>query len=95
MIPLDDDLALLIGERIKERRLELGWSRERLGERAAVSPATLRAFERSGQVSLRRLIRLATALGLRSELESLFRPQAVVSLAALEQRARRRQRGRR
>ena len=61
MIPLDDDVALLIGERLKERRLELGWSRKRLGERAAVSPETLRAFERSGQVSLRRLIRLATS----------------------------------
>ena len=55
------DVARVLAGRLQARRLELGWSRVTLGERAAVSPATLREFERSGQVSLRRLVRLADA----------------------------------
>ena len=60
-----------------------------------MSPATLRAFERTGQVSLRRLVRLADALGLRDELDQLFRPRTATNLAELAARAKRRQRGRR
>jgi transcriptional regulator with XRE-family HTH domain len=88
------DLSTAIAARLQARRLELGWSRDTLGERAAVSPATLRAFERTGQVSLRRLVRLADALGLRDELERLFLPREVRSLEELAERSQRRQRGR-
>ena len=88
------DVARVLAGRLQARRLELGWSRETLGERAAVSPATLRVFERSGQVSLRRLVRLADALGMRDELEHLFLPRPVVSLDELAERGQRRQRGR-
>lgn len=88
------DLSTAIAARLQARRLELGWSRDTLSERAAVSPATLRAFERTGQVSLRRLVRLADALGLRDELERLFLPREVRSLEELAERSQRRQRGR-
>lgn len=98
MIPVvieeGSDLSQLIAARLQARRLELGWSRGTLSGRAAVSPATLRAFERTGQVSLRRLVRLADALGLRDELEGLFRPRAVQSLEQLSARSQRRVRGR-
>jgi transcriptional regulator with XRE-family HTH domain len=88
------DVAKLLAARLQARRLEMEWSRETLGERAAVSPATLRAFERTGQVSLRRLVRIADALGMRDELESLFQPRPVTSLAEVAARSQRRQRGR-
>lgn len=88
------DVARLLAARIQARRLELGWSRETLAERAAVSPATLRAFERTGQVSLRRLIRIADALGMRDEVEGLFQPRPLTSLAEVAARSQRRQRGR-
>jgi transcriptional regulator with XRE-family HTH domain len=89
------DLSRELGRRIERRRLDLGWSRETLGARSAVSPATLRAFERTGQVSLRRLVRLADALGLRDELDQLFRPRPATTLDQLAAWAERRQRGRR
>lgn len=98
MIPLavepGVDIARLLATRLQARRLELAWSRETLGTRAAVSPATLRAFERTGQVSLRRLIRIADALGMRDEIAALFQPRVATSLEEVEERSKRRQRGR-
>jgi transcriptional regulator with XRE-family HTH domain len=91
---IEEDLALVLARRLQTRRLELGLSRATLGELAAVSPETLRAFERTGQVSLRRLVRLADALGLRGEIAALFAAPPVRSLAELSVR-RVRQRGRR
>lgn len=91
---IESDLSMVLARRLQARRLELGYSRETLGELAAVSPETLRAFERSGQVSLRRLIRLADALGLRGELDGLFAAPPIRSLDELPAR-RTRQRGRR
>ncbi|MBX3132776.1 MAG: helix-turn-helix transcriptional regulator [Gemmatimonadaceae bacterium] len=84
-----------IAERLRARRLALGWSRRTLAERAAVAPETLRAFERSGQISLARLVRLAVALGVDAELERLFVvAPAPRSLDELAPPAPRRQRGR-
>jgi len=86
---------MVLAQRLRERRLSLGWSRATLGERAAVSPETLRAFERTGQISLPRLVRLAVALGVDGELERLFaEPPVPESLAELSARAKTRQRGR-
>lgn len=85
----------LLAERIRQRRLALGWSRRTLAERAAVAPDTLRAFERSGQISLARLARLAVALGVDAELERLFSAAPPVqSLDELAAQSKRRQRGR-
>jgi len=84
-----------IAERLKERRLALGWSRPTLAARAAVSAATLRAFERTGQISLPRLARLAVALGVEGELERLFStPPRTQTLDELAAQSTRRQRGR-
>lgn len=90
---IEDDLARLLAQRVQARRLALGLSRKRLGELAAVSPETLRAFERTGQVSLRRFIRLADALGLGGELTALFAAPTIRSLEELPSR-KARQRGR-
>ena len=88
-------ISLRIATRVKERRLSLGWSRATLGARAAVSPETLRAFERTGQISLPRLARLAVALGVDGELERLFStPPRVETLDELAARSTPRQRGR-
>lgn len=67
-----NSLPSRLAERLRARRLALGWSRATLAERAAVSAETLRAFERTGQISLPRLARLAVALGVDDELEALF-----------------------
>ena len=94
MLPLDSP-ASTIAFRLRDCRLELGWSREELGARAQVSPETLKAFERTGQISLPRLIRLAIALGRTEEFEQLFSPRRATTLDEVARRATRRQRGRR
>lgn len=66
-----------------------------LAERASVAPETLRAFERTGQISLPRLLRLCVALGLEQEVERLFSsPPPPRSLDDLPAPAKRRKRGR-
>jgi len=96
VLPAIESIQSQIAARLKERRLALGWSRTALAERAAVAPATLRAFERTGQISLARLAQLAVALGLDAELERLFStPPRAQTLDDLTRQAKRRQRGRR
>ncbi|WKW12468.1 helix-turn-helix transcriptional regulator [Pseudogemmatithrix spongiicola] len=90
-----ESLSLRIAQRLRERRLALGWSRRTLAERSAVAQETLRAFERTGQIALPRLVRLAVALGVDQELERLFAtPPMPQSLDDLQPTAPRRQRGR-
>jgi transcriptional regulator with XRE-family HTH domain len=95
MLAAVESIPARIAQRLKERRLALGWSRNTLGARAAVSPATLRAFERTGQISLPRLARLAVALGVDGDLDRLFStPPRAQTLDELAAQAKRRQRGR-
>lgn len=90
-----ESLPQRIANRLRERRLALGWSRRRLAERSAVAMETLRAFERTGQISLLRLVRICVALGVDQELERLFaEPPAPRSLDELVSPAVKRKRGR-
>ena len=90
-----------IGERLAARmtrlRLAQDLRRETLAERAGVSPATVKRFEVTGQVTLANLLRLASALGCLEQFEGLFAAAPAASIAELEQRvlARGRRRGRR
>ena len=90
----ETDTPAMIGRRVRERRVERGWSRVELGARANVSPETLKVFERVGQISLRRLVRLTVALGYSDDWDTLFQSRRPTTLAEVEARARRRQRGR-
>ncbi len=95
MLPSIESLPVQLANRVKERRLALGWSRATLADRAAVSAETLRAFERTGQIALHRLVRLAIALGLGDEMEKLFAtPVPPRSLDEVLAQSKRRQRGR-
>ena len=92
MISSPSDVAVAIGRRTRERRLDRGWTQAELAARANVAIDTLKKFERTGQISLPRLVRLAIALGCATELENLFRTPTPQSLTALTRS--RRQRGR-
>jgi transcriptional regulator with XRE-family HTH domain len=96
-LPLIEEPGALcqkLAERVRILRLERTWTRDELARRAGVATATLKHFERTGQVALERLVRLAVALDASDGFEGLLtaRPQ---TLAQLEQPMRRRQRGRR
>lgn len=101
MLPIElqgpRDLARMLAGRIRALRLDRGWTQQETAERAGLAPATYRHFERTGQISLERLLKLAVVLDARGGLDGLFVRPPARSLAELEERAERqtRRRGRR
>lgn len=67
-----DSLMLGIAERVKQRRLEKGWTQKMLAAKAGLSYPSYRRFESSGEVALRSLVMLAFALDMTDEFEALF-----------------------
>lgn len=81
-----DDTARLLAGRVKDLRLLRKWKRTTLAERAGVSEASLKRFERTGQVSLESFLKLAFALGRLDELTELLAPPPATSIRDLESR---------
>jgi transcriptional regulator with XRE-family HTH domain len=78
-------------------RLNRGWTQQELAERAGIALATYRSFERSGRMSLERLLKIATVLDARAGFDQLFAPPPARSLVELAAATRgpERKRGRR
>jgi transcriptional regulator with XRE-family HTH domain len=84
-----------MAERARERRLERGWSRGELAERAGISEETVKSFERRAQITLSRLLLIAQALDALEDFLHVLEPRPAESLAEIEARQRTRLRGRR
>lgn len=67
-----DSLMSGVAQRVKQRRLEKGWTQKILAAKAGVSLPSYRRFESSGEISLRSLVMLAFALDMTDEFETLF-----------------------
>jgi len=65
------EIAKTLAVRVRERRLERGWSQAEIARRAGVKLATYVLFERTGRVSLVRFIGILDVLGLSGEQEQL------------------------
>jgi transcriptional regulator with XRE-family HTH domain len=78
----------LLAERFKTLRLQAGYKRTTLASRAGVSPASLKRFETTGQVSLKNFLRLAHALNRLPEFAELLTPPKANSLAELRELVR-------
>jgi transcriptional regulator with XRE-family HTH domain len=91
------DIARTLAGRAKELRLEREWTQQEIAERAGLALATYQRFERTGRISLERLLKLAVVLDARGGFEHLFVAAPARSLAELEQRLERpsRRRGKR
>jgi len=78
----------------RQQRLTLNWTQQELSARSGVALSTLRLFERSGQISLERLLRLASVLGLLESFAELVRPSTdhISSISLLEKKERKRAR---
>jgi transcriptional regulator with XRE-family HTH domain len=87
--------ALALAKRLRERRLERGWSQEEIAERAGISAGTYVLFERTGKISLVRLIKLLEVLGLMSQIDQVAAADSFASKTLDEITAPKRQRGRR
>lgn len=65
------EIAEGLAARVREHRLQRGWSQAELAQRAGVKLPTYVLFERTGRVSLLRLIAILDVLGLSGELEAV------------------------
>jgi transcriptional regulator with XRE-family HTH domain len=66
------ELAIQLGERIRRRRLHLGWTQVEAAARAGVSHRTWRRLECEGKASIDDLLRAGLALRCEREFDQLF-----------------------
>ncbi len=66
------DIALEMAHKMKSIRKRRKITQKQLAARSNVSYATLRKFEKTGQISLESFIKLSMELGLTHELNNLF-----------------------
>lgn len=76
MLPLTlqtpKEIALELAQRVKALRLDREWTQEELAGRAGIALATYQRFERTGRISLERLLKLAVVLDARRGFHGLF-----------------------
>lgn len=61
-----------IAGRVRARRKEQNITQEQLSVKSDVSFGSVKRFERTGEISLSSLIKIAFALGMESDFDSLF-----------------------
>ena len=66
------DVAHELAARVKARRLELDLTQEGLARKAGMKLPTYRKFERTGEVSLRGILNIASALDMLDDFEGVF-----------------------
>lgn len=91
------EIGRLLAGRVRALRLQRGWTQQEMADRAGLTLATYRRFERTGRIALERLLRIAVILDARAGFNQLFATPPAQSLAELAERTRApaRQRGRR
>ncbi len=67
-----NEMAGEIAKKAKDKRLTLNLSQQTLSEKSGVSYGTLKKFERTGQISLESLLKIALALDEFEGFECLF-----------------------
>ena len=69
-LPIDIEQG--IAQKHRELRRKMGYSQEELSNRSGVSLGSLKRFERTGQISLKNLLKLAHVLDRLNDFENLF-----------------------
>lgn len=87
-------LLTQLGQRAKEARLRLNWSRQSLAERSGVPASSIKRFESTGLIGSAALVNILFALDRLDELGHLFAANEVPSIRELDLMKNRRQRGR-
>lgn len=75
-----NDVNKEIAMNVRARRKEKKLSQVQLSERANVSLGSLKRFERTGEISLSSLIKIAFALGCEDDFEQLFSKKGYASI---------------
>lgn len=84
------DLLVEIGERAKDARLVLGWTRRTLSVRSGIPESTIKRFEHTGLIGTAALIDIAIALDMFDGFEELFSPKPLQSITQITTRKRKR-----
>lgn len=88
MLPIElrstHEVAQMLARRVKARRLERGWTQQEIADRSGIALATYRRFERSGRISVERLLKLAVILDAQAGFDDLFALPPARSLSELE-----------
>jgi transcriptional regulator with XRE-family HTH domain len=79
------EIQLLIAGGAKELRLEKGFKRETLASMAGVSVSTLKHFETTGEVSLKTLLMISSALGRTADFIEIFKEEEYKSIKEIEE----------
>lgn len=75
-----DEINKEIAEKVRARRKEKKLSQVELSERSNVSLGSIKRFERTGEISLSSLIKIAFALGCEDDFETLFSKKTYASI---------------
>ena len=73
-----------IASRAKMQRLALGLTQEGLAERSGVSFGSIKRFENTGKIALESLLKVAVALGVQDDFDSLFTRSAMPANPSLD-----------
>ena len=73
MLPLKSapEVAAELAARIRARRLQRAWTQAEMARRAGIKEATYVRFERTGKISLLRLLKVLDLLGLMDEFDRI------------------------
>lgn len=75
-----NDINKEIANRLSARRKEQHITQEQLSKKADVSYGSIKRFERTGEISLSSLIKIAFALGLEDDFNYLFSKKGYTSI---------------
>lgn len=75
-----DDVSKNIAARMRKRRKEKKITQAKLSEYSAVSLGSIKRFERTGEISLSSLIKIAFVLGCEDDFEELFAKRGYASI---------------
>lgn len=90
-----EEIARALAHRVRERRLRRGWAQAEIAERAGLKTPTYVHFERTGQISLTRLIKVLSVVDLLPEFERLGASEDLAGVPLAQLVTPTRQRGRR
>jgi transcriptional regulator with XRE-family HTH domain len=81
---MPSEIKLEIAKRAKTLRLQKNFKRATLAAMSGVSPASLKRFETTGEISFVSLLQIANALGVLDDFNALFITEKPMTLAELE-----------
>jgi transcriptional regulator with XRE-family HTH domain len=90
-----DDIIKELAKKLRQRRLYYTWSRDELARRAGITISSLKRFEITGEISLKRFLKLCFTLHALEGWDQILEPQKPQSIADIEKHFIIRKRGRR